>query len=165
MWDDMENTDQALQWPVPRLASDTIMSSITDESYKQNTATNVSGKGIFLCCTKAKHILWGNFYKDSKTASSNRGELLGRVSIHTILLALCCFYNITSTSPKICCDNIAILRQSDWCRRHVKTGASQADCLRVLRTIKMDQTTKAKYQDVSDHQDHHKLWCQLSLVK
>ena len=29
----------------------------------------------------------------------------------------------------------------------------------------MDQTTKAKYQHVSSHQDRHKLWWQLSLVE
>ena len=164
MWDGMEDEEQDLQWLVSGLVSGTIV-CVTDGWYDRKIAPNVSDAGILLCCTKAKRMLRGNFYEDSKTASSYRGELLGLVAIHTILLALCRFYNITSTSPKICCDNIAALRQSGWRGRRVKTGASQADCLRVLRTIKMDQTFKAKYQYVSSHQDCHKLWWQLSLVE
>ena len=160
----MEDEEQDLQWLVSGLVSGTIV-CVTDGSYDRKIRPNISGAGILLCWTKEKRMLRGNFYEDSKTASSYRGGFLGLVAIHTILLALCCFYNITFTSPKICCDNIAALRQSGWRRRRVRTGASQADCLRVLQTIKMDQTIKAKYQHVSGHQDCHKLWWQLSLVE
>ena len=64
---------------------------------------------------------------------------------------------------EIYCDNIPALRQSGYRRRRVKTGACQADVLRVLRTIKLRQTLKPTYKHIAAHQDKKKTWWQLSL--
>ena len=93
MWDCIKNEEQDLQWLVSGLEKGTIV-CVKDRSYDRKVAPNISGAGLVLCCTKAKRMLRGNFYEKSTTASSYRGELLGLVAIHTILLALCQFYNI-----------------------------------------------------------------------
>ena len=82
-------------------------------------------------------MLRANFYERSKSASSYRGELLGLVALHTLLLALAWFYDLGTVTPKICCDNMSALRQSSWRRHRIKTGASQADVPRVIRTIRL----------------------------
>ena len=85
------------------------------------------------------------------------------VALDTFLYAICNFHNILSTTPKIFCDNISALRQSGYRRRRVKTGACQADVLRVLRTIKLRQMLKPTYEHVAAHQDKKITWWQLSL--
>ena len=108
MWDGIKNEEQDLQWLVSVMEDGAIVCVIV-RSYDRKVVSNISGAGLVLCCTKAKRMIRGNFYEKSKTLSSYRGELLGLVAIHTILLALCRFYNMTSTTPMICCDNIAAL--------------------------------------------------------
>jgi hypothetical protein len=157
MWDGVEDKQQDLQWFVLGITNDTVM-CIMKGSYDQKIATDISGAGILLCCMKSQRMLCMNVYKQSKTDSSWRGELLGLVAIHTILLTLCRFYDITSTSPTTYCENIAALRQPGWHYHHVKTRASLANCLRVLWTIKINQLIKATYEHVSGHQDCHNLW-------
>ena len=108
MWDNTKDKEQDFQWLVLGLARGTTV-CVTDGLYDQNTARNLSGTGILLCCTNANLMLHGNFYEEPNTPSSYQGELLSRVAIHTILLTLYHFYDITSTSPKIYCNSIAAL--------------------------------------------------------
>jgi len=108
-------------------------------------------------------MLRANFYEISTSASSYRGELLGLVALHTFLLALSTFYEVPVVKAKVCCDNISALKQSSWRRRRIKNGASQADLLRAIRTLKTNQALKLTYEHVDSHQDRHKLWWQLTL--
>ena len=145
MWDGIVDEQQDLQWLIDGVKNNTIISE-TDGLYDRKVAPNISGVGWLVCCTSSEKILRANFYEKSKSASSYRGELLGLVALHTFLYAICNFHNILSTTPKICCDNISALRQSGYRRRRVKTGACQADVLRVLQTIKLRQTSKPTYE-------------------
>ena len=79
---------------------------------------------------------------------------------------MCQFYEIAVTRPKICCDNIGALNQARSRRRRIKPGASQADILRVLRTVTSHYAhLKPVYEHVSGHQDRYKLWWQLTLAE
>ena len=162
MWDGIVNEKQDLQWLVKAVKKNTII-GVTDGSYDRDFAPDISGAGWLVSCTNSENILRANFYEQSKSASSYRGELLGLLALHVFLYAICEFHNIKSTKPKICCDNISALRQSSHRKRRVKTGASQADVLRVLRTIKLKQTLQPIYEHVSAHQDRKKTWWQLTL--
>ena len=78
----------------------------------------------------------------------------------------CQFYEISVTRPKVCCDNIGALKQARNRRRRIKTGASQADILRVLRTVTSHHThLKPVYEHVSGHQDRYKPWWRLTLAE
>ena len=113
-----------------------------------------------------KKMLRVSFFERSRSASSYRGELLGLVAIHLLLLAMCQFYEISVTRPKVCCDNIGALKQARNRRRRIKTGASQADILRVLRTVTSHHThLKPVYEHVSGHQDRYKPWWRLTLAE
>jgi len=105
-------------------------------------------------------MLRANFYERLKTASS----YLGLVALHTLIVAMARFYDLGPVSPKICCDNISALRQSSWRKGRVKTGASQADVLRVLRTIRHEQLLKPTYEHVYWHQYQKTLWWNLPLI-
>ena len=55
---------------------------------------------MVLCCTNAEKILRVSFFERSRCASSYRGELLGLVALHLLLLAMCQFYEISSRALK-----------------------------------------------------------------
>ena len=164
MWDGVVDETQDLRWLIDGITNGTVI-GVTDGSYDRKRLPLVSGAGWLLCCTSSKKMLKGNFFEHSSSASSYRGELLGLVALHTLLLALCTFYEIPAASGQVCCDNISALRQSSKRRRRVQTGASQADLLRVIRTIKYSQTLKLSYEHVDGHQDRHKTWRELRLVE
>ena len=165
MWEGVEEENQDLRWLVEGIRNGTVI-AVADGSYDRKTAPDVSGAGLVLCCTNAEKMLRVSFFERSRSASSYRGELLGLVAIHLLLLAMCQFYEISVTRPKVCCDNIGALKQARNRRRRIKTGASQADILRVLRTVTSHHThLKPVYEHVSGHQDRYKPWWRLTLAE
>ena len=136
---------------------------MTDGSYDRNRAPNISGAGWVICCLSTKKIFRASFFEVSPDASSYRGELLGLLALHVFISAIVAFYELDEVHAKVCCDNIAALRQSSRRRSRVKTGSSQADILRVLRTIKSNHKLQLTYEHVDSHQDRKKLWWQLTL--
>ena len=165
MWEGVEEENQDLRWLVEGIRNGTVI-AVADGSYDRKTAPDVSGAGLVLCCTNAEKMLRVSFFERSRSASSYRGELLGLVAIHLLLLAMCQFYEISVTRPKVCCDNIGALKQARNRRRRIKTGACQADILRVLRTVTSHHThLKPVYEHVSGHQDRYKPWWRLTLAE
>ena len=162
MWNSIEDENQDLTWLVDALRNNTAL-LVTDGSYDRKKAPHTSGAGWIICCTRAHNMLRGSFYETSPSASAYRGELLGLVALHTLALALTKFYNLGKGMGKVCCDNIAALNQSSWRRRRIKTGQKQADLLRSIRTLKLDQLLKLTYEHVDAHQDRIKLWRHLTL--
>ena len=76
------------------------------------------------------------FYKVSYIASSYRSELLGLLALHTPALAVVEFYGTKQATGVMRYDNDPALAKSKSNRRRVRSGASQADALRALRSIK-----------------------------
>ncbi len=59
---------------------------------------------------------------------SYRGELLGLVALHTLIVAVAQFFELKVLTGKICCDNIATtLGQSGKTRKRVSTGIKHSD--------------------------------------
>ena len=75
MWKDLENKGQYLQWLVLGLSNSTSV-CVTVGSYNQKTAPNISGAGIFLCCTKAQSMFCANFYKELTPPASIKENCL-----------------------------------------------------------------------------------------
>jgi hypothetical protein len=96
----------------------------------------------------SKRTLRGSFYEVSVAAGAYRGELLGLVALHTLILAQANYYNLQSVSGKICCDNILALNQASKTRKQVRSG-----------------TMALKYEHVRAHQDNLKPWSMLALVE
>ena len=147
MWEYVEGKDQDLWWLTDALASGTAV-LVTDGSYDRKRAPTVSGAGWVITCQKAQKFLHGSFYEHSRKASAYRGELLGLVAIHTLALALVKFYRLNRATGKLCCDNINALFQSEKNCCRVRTGATQADLLRSLRTLKCHQLLHFSYEHV-----------------
>ena len=108
-------------------------------------------------------MLRGSFYERSPSAGLYYGELLGLVALHTFSLAIAKFYQQDKTRGKVCCDNIAALRQTSWRHKRIKTGQKQVDLNQSVRTLKSENLLGNIYEHVDGYQDRIKLWRHLTL--
>jgi hypothetical protein len=136
MWNNIVEGYIEVEWIKTALETNTFI-GVTDGSYNRERASTVSGSGWLICCTRSKRILRGSFYEISPKAGSYRGELLGLVALHTLISGIASFYKLKLPAGKICCDNLAALRQSGRCRRRVRSGIKHADLHRAIQTIKV----------------------------
>ena len=160
MWESTVEGYPDVGWIRSALETNTFI-GVTDGSYNRERASTVSGSGWLICCTRSKRILRGSFYETSPKASSYRGELLGLVAVHTLISSIATFYKLDQLFGKICCDNLAALRQSGRCRWRVRTGIKHADLHRAIRTIKLRTPMRLIYEHVRAHQDRILPWSSL----
>ena len=163
MWEVVNGESDDLLWLAEALCQGTSIWT-TDGSYDRKRAPRVSGAGWIICDKATRKVLRGNFYEVSRSASSYRGELLGLLALHTLALAVVEFYGIEQATGVMRCDNDPALIKSKSNRRRVRSGASQADILRALRSIKTNPALQFTYEWVPSHQDKHKAWHLLPLA-
>lgn len=156
MWEYVEGGDD-ISWLVEALTNNAAI-LVTDGSFDCMRAPTVSGAGWVITFLKTHRFIKGSFFEVSSSASANRGELLGFVALHTLTSGLVKYYKIYKAKGKICCDNISALNKSSQRNKRIRTGAKQADLLRVIRTLKLDLGLQFLYEHVDSHQDRYKLW-------
>jgi hypothetical protein len=93
MWDYVSDKESDPLWLKEALKQGMAILA-TDGSYSQTRGTHVSGAGWVIACQKMQRMLKGSFYKNSGDASPYRGELLGLVALHTIILQICKYYHL-----------------------------------------------------------------------
>jgi hypothetical protein len=104
-----------------------MLLAMTDGSYDKEKAKDVSRSGWILFCTKTRRTIRGSFYKISPKAGSFRGELLGLVAICMLALAVARFFCLDVVPGRICCNDIAALKQSSKARQWVWIGMKHSD--------------------------------------
>jgi hypothetical protein len=127
----------------------------------------VDGAGWVVYCKKRKKIvLKGSFYEWNGTAGSYRGELVGLLSVHLLILAVEQFYDLPEGQRGlVACDNLGGLNKSKERRRKIPSSAKHADVLRVLRRVHAQLRGSLEYKHVYGHQDKKKTWKQMSLLE
>jgi hypothetical protein len=132
MWDYMSDVTSEPSWLPLAIERGTVVLA-TDGSYDRKRGPNVSGAGWVIACQRLGNILKGSFFKFSSNASSYRGELLGLVAIHTLVLCACWFYQPTTVTGKVICDSkLALYKSSKKGHRRIRPGVAQADLFHAL---------------------------------
>jgi hypothetical protein len=162
MWDDLQGGESDVAWIGAVLREGSFI-GVTDGSYNRERAKTVSGLGWNICCIRTRNLLRGSFFEILPKAGSYRGELLGLVALHTMIVARAQFYKIDTAIGKICCDNISALGQSSKSRKRVTTGSKHSDLHRTIRTIKCLVKLCMEYSHVRAHQDRILTWLMLTL--
>ncbi len=111
MWDYVLDRILEPSW-IPRALEQGTVILATDGSYNRKRGPNISRAGWVIACQKSGKMIKGSFYEFSSNASSYRGELLGLVVIHTLILHVCRFYQPTSACRKLICDSKSALYKS-----------------------------------------------------
>jgi hypothetical protein len=134
MWDYVSDRSNDTGWLMTALQQGSAVLA-TDGSYSRIRGPTVCRAGWVFACRRSRRILCGSFYKFSTNASAYRGELLGLVALHTLVLHICKHYHLREAKEKIICDSQSALRESGRRRRQIRPGAAQGDIFLTLRTI------------------------------
>jgi hypothetical protein len=127
MWDYVPDVTSEPSWLLLALKRDTSVLP-TDGSYDRKRGPYVSGAGWVTACRRSGNILKGSFFEFSRDANSYRGELLGLVAIHTLVLQACWFYQPITVIGKIICNSkLALYKSSEKGHRRIRPGVAQAD--------------------------------------
>jgi hypothetical protein len=163
MWDYVSDKESDPLWLKEGLEQGSAILA-TDGSYSRIKGPHVSRAGWVIARRKTHRLLKGSFYENSRDASQYRGELLGLVALHTIILQICKYYNLQLVRGKIICDSKLALNQSSKQYRRVSAGTPQVDLFRALRSIHQEiPSAELQYKWVKSHQDEHLLWRCLTL--
>jgi hypothetical protein len=121
MWNYIQEGEANVSWISAALTAGTFI-GVADGSYYRVRAGTVSGSRWIICCIKKKQLLRGSFYKIFPKAGLFRGELLGLVALHTLIVAAAKHFQLATAVRKICCYNISALEQAGKARKRVSTG-------------------------------------------
>jgi hypothetical protein len=149
MWDYFQEGEIDVTWISMALTTGKFI-GVTDGSYDRVRAGTVSGSGWIICCMQTRQLLQGSFYKTSHNAGSYRGELLGLVALHRLIVAVAKHFQLATAVGKICCNNISALGQAGKAQKCVSAGMKHSDLHHAIHTLKR---LYMKYSHVCAHQD------------
>jgi hypothetical protein len=86
MWDNLQWVGDD-EW-LARVITEGTCIAVTDGSYMRDLYVTFNSATVVIECTKGRGWLWCSFPEASQEACSYRGELLGLMAIHLILLAI-----------------------------------------------------------------------------
>jgi hypothetical protein len=86
LWDNLKITGN-IGWIALAIWDNSLL-AVTNGSYMKELYPNINSAAFVLECTKGQGRLMGSFVEHTKDACSYRGELLGLMAIHLILLAI-----------------------------------------------------------------------------
>jgi hypothetical protein len=144
MWEDTKEGEISLEWIRDSLTNGTFL-GITNGSYDRKKAPIVSWSGWNVVWTACHQIICGSFIEISTKAGLYRGELLGLVTLHTIVGAISQYFHLDQVVGRICCDNIAALNHSSKNRNMVSTRIKHSDLHHTVQTLKCSVATAFKY--------------------
>jgi hypothetical protein len=86
LWDNLQWVGDG-DWLAVAIADGTCI-AVTDGLYMKDLYPHIQSAAVVLECTRGRGRLWCSFSKASKVACSYRGELIGLMAIHLILLVI-----------------------------------------------------------------------------
>jgi hypothetical protein len=140
---------------------------VTDDSYSRKICSDIDGAGwIIYCRACCKVVFKGSFYEWCGNAGLYRGELLGLLMVHLMVLAVEKFYKLPARlRGLVACDNLGGLNKSRERPKKIPPGLKHRDILRCLRRVHAALRGTLQYKHVYGHQDKHKKWEQMSLLE
>ena len=109
LWKELRWTGQG-NW-IERAIRNKTLVAVTDGSYMNKMYPSMNSCAFILECPKGRGRLTGGFPEPSKAAGAYRGELLGLLAIHLILLAINTIKPDISGLAKIYSDCLGALGQ------------------------------------------------------
>jgi hypothetical protein len=117
---------------------------------------------VFYCSETGKRFQ-GEFAEQSTWADSYRGEQLGMLAIHLILLTVEEHYGAVPTAANIFCDNKGTILTFSKEHKRVPTAATNNDVLRVIRRLPSQSKLFHRTSHVKSHQDDHQHYSLLTI--
>jgi hypothetical protein len=128
---------------------------VTDSSFMSKLYPDMSACAYIMECTQGRGKLVGRFPEQSRAAGSYRGELLGLLSIHMILLAVNSVHTDISGSVHIYSDCLnAVTQVRNLPAHRIPARCKQSNILKIIMIHCRSLQFKVRYSHVEAHQDN-----------
>ncbi len=164
MWEEMCLTGDD-GWLAMVIRENTLV-AVTNGSYMQELYPNMNSCAFILKCTQGPGRLTGAFSEQTIAACSYRGELLGLMAIHLILLSVNRIDPTLMGLAHICSDCLGALNKIEHLPPHrIPLKCQHSDVLKNVMLHCSSLSFKCLFPHVSAHQDNRTKWENLSRMK
>ena len=138
-------------WLAEAIADNSLM-AVTDGSYIRERYPNINSACFVFVCTKGRGRLIGSFPEQTLAACAYRGELLGLLAIHLILLSVNKIQPTLQGSVHIYSDCLGALNKVKHLPPHrIPTSCKHSD---ILKTI-LIHCNNLSFEQLFSHVDAH----------
>jgi hypothetical protein len=161
MWEGIDIRG-GMEWIKDAIAEGTLL-AVTDGSYIRELHPHLCSAAFILECSKGRGIIIGKFSNRSVTANAYRGELLGLLAIHLLLLSVNKLHPNLPGEVDIVSDCLGALnRVSHLPPYKIPSRCKHSDILKTILVNCRDMTFKLCYSHVKAHQDDSESFASLS---
>ncbi len=142
---------------------DESLVAVTDGSYIKQLYPNICSAAFILESRKGRGRIVGSFKEATAVANAYRGELLGLMAIHLLLVSINRMHASLSGSVKVVSDCLGALRcMVDLPPYRIPSRCRHLDILKNILVNCRDLTFNVHYSHVRAHQDDNTLFNKLS---
>lgn len=161
LWDQIETTG-SYGWVVDSIRAGTLV-AVTDGSFMKQLFPMLCSAAFVLECSRGGGRLVGSFAEASLNANAYRGELLGLLAIHLLLLAAQKTSPSLTGSVNVYSDCLGALSKiTDLPPYHIPARSKHADILKQLLVHCSNFSFCINYLHVRAHQDNHRQYQDLA---
>ncbi len=157
IWDNLKVTG-GTDWVAQAIADNSLV-AVTDGSYIKEHYPEPCSTAFVLECTQGRGQLVGAFAEASAVANAYRGELLGLMVVHLLLLAVETVSPGLSGCATIYSDCLGALGHvAELPPYRIPTQCRHSDILKTIMVNCTSQSFRREYTHVAAHQDNHTHW-------
>ncbi len=128
--------------------------AVTDGSYMQELYPNICSATFVLECSKGQGCIYGAFTKATRVANAYRGELLGLLAIHLILLSVNKINQQLSGSVEIVSDCLGTLKRVTFLPLYrIQSRCCHSNILKTILVHCRGLSFTTYYLHIKAHQD------------
>jgi len=162
LWDDLELSGN-FDFLVAAILDGSLV-CVSDGSYIKEMFPDICSAAFILECSKGRGRIVGRFAEKTLAACAYRGELLGLLAIHLILLAVNKLHTTLDGSVHIYSDCLGALHNvQNLPPTRIPSGCRHSDILKILMIHCQNMTFSRSFSHVSAHKlDHGYSWTELN---
>jgi hypothetical protein len=137
--------------------------AVTDGSYIREIYPNLCSAAFVMECSKGRGRIVGSLLEALSVANAYRGELLGLLAIHLILLSVNKLHRDLSGRVEVVSDCLgALKRVTNLPPYRIPSRCHHSDILKTILVHCRDLSFTTHYSHIKAHQDDNKSFAQLS---
>ena len=161
MWEDLKISG-GTNWLAEAIQEESLV-IVCDGSYIRSLYPNLCSAAIIFECTRGRGRLVVSFAEKSSSANAYRGELLGLMAVHLILLAVNTVHPELKGSAHIFTDCLGALKKvRDLPPERIPSKCRHADILKNILVNCSTLSFTRFFSHVKAHQDEEEDWTQLT---
>ncbi len=161
LWEHLQVTGGEI-WIHDSIA-DSLLVAVTDGLYIQEIYPNLCSAAFIMECSKGQGRIVGSFLEVLLVAYAYRGELLGLMGIHLILLRVNKLHSDLSGSIEIVLDCLGALKRVTYLPLYcIPSRCCLSDILKTILVHCRKLSFMTYYLHIKVHQDNNKTFAQLS---